>query len=81
MSDEITETAAQEKTGDDSRVGVEPIVMPFPARAGMDYPEQQELYERAIKLVGEYDDCMSMPTAVGILHQVSRHFEGNGGEK
>ena len=33
----------------------------------LDYPEQQELYERILKLIHEYDDDMSPASSLGIL--------------
>ena len=36
----------------------------------IDYPEQQELYDRMLKLIHEYDDDISIAAAVGVAELV-----------
>lgn len=39
----------------------------FEKKKVMDYPEQQELFERVLSLVHEYDNDMSVAAAIGVL--------------
>jgi len=45
-------------------------ILGFEKEKVMDFPEQQEAYDRIIKIIHEYDDVISVAAAVGVLELV-----------
>ena len=45
-------------------------VLGFEKEKIIDFPEQQEAYDRILKIIHEYDDAISVAAAVGVLELV-----------